>query len=279
MWYLIILGPFFALIVFFVIYYYMKESKRRKNIVMLSNLDVAAIVNHQYAHHTHSSEENTLKDKLIQSGITLKEYNEAKILFAIIGVILLVSFPLLFSMIVGIIGFVVGIMCIIFGGKIYLAIAKAERVEKIDKDLGTFLDLVNVILEAGGSLKNAFFTVSVKAKNIIDDELLKEIAILEYEMTNYSTKQAYENLKKRVDSQQMDKIVEFLILSEETGIGVKNIFTSQSADMRQDKFFKIKGKVSTLNMYLMIVIFVFILPAIGAFIVFPMRAGVLETGF
>jgi tight adherence protein C len=145
--------------------------------------------------------------------------------------------------------------------------------------LGTFLDLVNVILEAGGSLKNAFFTVSTKAKNIIDDELLKEIAILEYEMTNYSTKQAYENLKHRVDSEQMDKIVEFLILSEETGIGVKNIFTSQSADMRQDKFYKIKGKVSTLNMYLMIVIFVFILPAIGAFVVFPMRAGVLETGF
>ncbi len=281
MWMMIILTPPFLLLVVFGIYYYLKQRRRHKNIVMLSNLDVAAIVNHQYAHqHSSKTDSNdNLKDKLIQSGITLKEYNEAKILFAIIGLIVLVAFPILFSTIIGIIGVVVGIGCIVFGGKMYLALAKSERVEKIDKDLGTFLDLVNVILEAGGSLKNAFFTVSTKAKNIIDDELLKEIAILEYEMTNYSTKQAYENLKHRVDSEQMDKIVEFLILSEETGIGVKNIFTSQSADMRQDKFYKIKGKVSTLNMYLMIVIFVFILPAIGAFVVFPMRAGVLETGF
>lgn len=281
MWMMIIFIPPFLLLVGFGLYYYLQQRRRHKNIVMLSNLDVAAIVNHQYAHKddTQKDDGDNLKDKLIQSGITLKEYNEAKILFAIIGIIVLVAFPILFSITIGIIGVVVGIICIVFGGKMYLAIAKGERVDKIDKDLGTFLDLVNVILEAGGSLKNAFFTVSTKAKNIIDDELLKEIAILEYEMTNYSTKQAYENLKHRVDSEQMDKIVEFLILSEETGIGVKNIFTSQSADMRQDKFYKIKGKVSTLNMYLMIVIFVFILPAIGAFIVFPMRAGVLETGF
>ena len=158
-------------------------------------------------------------------------------------------------------------------------IAKDERNEKINKDLGTFLDLVNVILEAGGSLKNAFFTVSTKAKNIVDDELLKEIGILEYEMTNYSTKQAYQNLKERVDSEEMGKIVDFLILSEETGIGVKNIFMTQSEEMRQEKYYKVKGKVSTLNMYLMVVIFVFVLPAVGAFIIFPVKAGVLEMGF
>jgi len=98
-------------------------------------------------------------------------------------------------------------------------------------------------------------------------------------MTNYSTKQAYQNLKDRVDSESMGKIVDFLILSEETGIGVKNIFMTQSAEMRQEKFYQIKGKVSTLNMYLMIVIFVFILPAVGAFVVFPMQSGAIATGF
>ena len=70
----------------------------------------------------------------------------------------------------------------------------------------------------------------------------------------------------------------FLILSEEAGIGVKNIFSTQSDEMRQEKFYKIKGKVNTLNMYLMLIIFIFVLPALGAFIVFPMMAGSLEFG-
>ncbi len=258
------------------ILYFAQRYKRHKYIVLLSKLDMATVVS-QFKNN--SGDVNKLNQSLIQSGITLKEYNEARVLFSIIGIILIVSIPMLFSQMIGAIAVAIGVGCIVFGGKMYLAIAKAERIEKIDQDLGTFLDLVNVILEAGGSLKNSFFTVSTKAKNIIDDELLREIGILEYEMTNYSTKEAYENLKKRVDSEQMGKIIDFLILSEETGIGVKNIFTTQSEEMRQDKFYQIKGKVSTLNMYLMIVIFIFVLPAIGAFIVFPMQSGAIATGF
>jgi tight adherence protein C len=277
MLYIILFTPAALILTILGIMYLIKRYKRQKNIVLLSKLDVASIVNQQQI--TKVDDKKSLNFKLIQAGITLKEYNESKFVFALIGIILAVALPLLFSMTVGIIGIIVGIVCIIFGGPIYIMIAKAERQEKIDNDLGTFLDLVNVILEAGGSLKNAFLTVSTKAKNIIDDELLKEIAILEYEMTNYSTKQAYQNLKDRVDSESMGKIVDFLILSEETGIGVKNIFMTQSAEMRQEKFYQIKGKVSTLNMYLMIVIFVFILPAVGAFVVFPMQSGAIATGF
>ncbi|MEA3384040.1 MAG: type II secretion system F family protein [Campylobacterota bacterium] len=277
MLYIILFGPVLLILTVIVVLYIIKRQKRKKNIVLLSKLDVASIVNQQKIDKVDDS--TTLGFSLIQAGITLKEFNEARIVFSLIGLILSIALPLLFSLKVGIIGILVGIICIVFGGKIYIQIAKAERLEKINKDLGTFLDLVNVILEAGGSLKNAFFTVSTKAKNIIDDELLKEIAILEYEMTNYSTKQAYQNLKNRVDSEEMGKIVDFLILSEETGIGVKNIFMTQSEEMRQDKFYQIKGKVSTLNMYLMIVIFVFVLPAVGAFVIFPMRAGAIATGF
>lgn len=276
MWMVIIFAPILLIALVMGILYFAQRYKRHKYIVLLSKLDMATVVS-QFKNN--SGDVNKLNQSLIQSGITLKEYNEARVLFSIIGIILIVSIPMLFSQMIGAIAVAIGVGCIVFGGKMYLAIAKAERIEKIDQDLGTFLDLVNVILEAGGSLKNSFFTVSTKAKNIIDDELLREIGILEYEMTNYSTKEAYENLKKRVDSEQMGKIIDFLILSEETGIGVKNIFTTQSEEMRQDKFYQIKGKVSTLNMYLMIVIFIFVLPAIGAFIVFPMQSGAIATGF
>ena len=271
--------PIFIIIILVIVWYFYDSRSQKKQIVMLSKLDALAIVDQQK--EIKKSNEDNSKDlyfKLIQAGLTKKEYNEGKMVFALIGIIVAIALPLLFSPTIGIIGIIIGILLIIFGGKLYIYISKSERVEKINNDLGVFLDLINVILEAGGGLKNAFFTVSTRAHGILDEELLKEIAILEYEMTNYSTKKAYENLKKRVDSDDVGKIVDFLILSEEAGIGVKNIFSTQSDEMRQEKFYRIKGKVNTLNMYLMLVIFIFVLPALGAFIIFPMMAGNLEFG-
>uniref|UniRef100_UPI0040486752 type II secretion system F family protein n=1 Tax=Aliarcobacter sp. TaxID=2321116 RepID=UPI0040486752 len=252
-----------------------ERRKQQKNIILLSRLDTKAIIDQQKNKH---KDGGNLSMKLIQSGITYKEYTEARLLFSLIGIIIMGTLPFFFSLTVGVISVVCGLLCIIFGGEIYLNISKSERVEKINRDLGVFLDLVNVILEAGGSLKNAFFEVSRRGVGIIDPELLKEISILEYEMTNYTTKVAYENLKNRIDSREVDKIVDFLILSEETGIGVKNIFTMQSDEMRKERFYKIKGKVNTLNMYLMLIIFLFVLPAFAAFIIFPIMGGTLTMG-
>ena len=272
--------PIILILILIIVWYFLDTRGQKKQIVMLSKLDALAIIDEQkeLKQTDNDDEINNLHFKFIQAGLTKKEYTEGKLVFALIGLVVGIAFPILFDFTIGVIGIVIGVILIVFGGKLYLYISKSERVEKINNDLGTFLDLINVILEAGGGLKNAFFTVSTKAHNILDEELLKEIAILEYEMTNYSTKKAYENLKKRVDSEDVAKIVDFLILSEESGIGVKNIFSTQSDEMRQEKFYKIKGKVNTLNMYLMLIIFIFVLPALGAFIVFPMMAGNLEFG-
>lgn len=274
--YTIIIVPTLTVLLLILGWYLYDRSQRQKNIVLLSKLSATSIIEEQNTHKKMASED--FKLKLIQAGITMKEYNESRMLFALIGVILISTLPFFLPLNISIAVIIVGLMAIVFGGQIFIYISKSERVSKIEKDLGVFLDLTNVILEAGGGLKNAFFKVSQEAKNIINDELLKEIGILEYEMSNYSTKQAYENLKKRVDSRELDKIIDFLILNEETGIGVKNIFSTQSDEMRQKEFYKIKGKANTLNLYLMLIIFVFILPTVGAFIVFPMMAGKLDLG-
>lgn len=271
-----ILAPLLLGVLAIAILMLIQRRKQQRNIILLSKLDNKAIIEEQQLNE--KEKKDNLNLKLIQSGITYKEYTESRLLFALIGFIIMGVLPFFFSLTVGVISVVVGLACIIFGGKMYLYISKAERIEKIDRDLGIFLDLVNVILEAGGSLKNAFFEVSRRGDKILDPELLKEISILEYEMTNYSTKVAYENMKSRVDSRELDKIIDFLILSEETGIGVKNIFSMQSDEMRKERFYKIKGKVNTLNMYLMLIIFLFVLPAFGAFIVFPVMAGTLTIG-
>jgi len=272
---LLIIAPIAIILLSLLSWFIYDRYKRQKNIILLSKLSVSNIIEQQ-SQKKQSNEE--FKLKLIQAGASLKEYNEARFLFAIIGSVLIFTLPFFFSFNVSVVVVIIGLLVITFGGQIFLYIGKSERVGKIEKDLGVFLDLTNVILEAGGGLKNAFFKVSQEAKYIMDDELLKEIGILEYEMSNYSTKVAYENLKKRVDSRDLDKIVDFLILSEETGLGVKNIFSTQSDEMRQKEFYRIKGKANTLSLYLTLIIFVFILPTLGAFIVFPMMAGSLNLG-
>ena len=274
--YMFVLAPLLIGVLIIAVLMLMDRRKQQKNIVLLSKLDNKAIIEEQQLNE--KEKKQNLNIKLIQAGITYKEYTEARLLFALIGLIIMGVLPFFLPLTYGIIAVVVGVLCLMYGGRMYLQLAKSERIEKIDRELGVFLDLVNVILEAGGSLKNAFFEVSRRAQGIIDPELLKELSILEYEMTNYSTKVAYENLKNRVDSRELDKIVDFLILSEETGIGVKNIFSMQSDEMRKEKFYKIKGKVSTLNMYLMLIIFLFVLPAFGAFIIFPIMGGTLTLG-
>lgn len=274
--YIFILAPLLIGVLIVAVLMLLERRKQQKNIVLLSKLDNKAIIEEQQLNDR--EQKQNLSIKLIQAGITYKEYTEARLLFALIGLIIMGVLPFFVPLTYGIISVIIGVICLIFGGKLYLQLAKSERIEKIDRDLGVFLDLVNVILEAGGSLKNAFFEVSRRAKGIIDPELLKEVGILEYEMTNYSTKVAYENMKDRVDSRELDKIIDFLILSEETGIGVKNIFAMQSDEMRKEKFYRIKGKVSTLNMYLMLIIFLFVLPAFGAFIILPIMGGSLTLG-
>jgi len=273
---LLIFIPMGIIILLLLGWFLFDRYKSQRNVVLLSKLSVSNIIEEQHGSKKHDAKE--FKLKIIQAGTTVKEYNEARILFAIIGLILIFTLPFFLSMNMSIIVVIVGLLITIFGGQIFLYLGKSERVSKIERDLGIFLDLTNVILEDGGGLKNAFFKVSKEAKYIIDDELLKEIGILEYEMSNYSTKIAYENLKKRVDSRELDKIVDFLILSEETGLGVKNIFSTQSDEMRQKHFYKIKGKANTLSLYLTLIIFIFILPTLGAFVIFPMMEGKLSLG-
>ncbi|RXI43578.1 hypothetical protein CRU99_07035 [Malaciobacter mytili] len=265
--------PIIITLFLIIIWIYFDNKKKKHFIFKLTEFDSYSIINKQ-KEIEQNSKDFTLE--LIQAGLTTKQYKEGIAAFFVLGLVFILFSIFFFSSFFLILGIIFGLVCILGGGKLYILISKNERSTKIDEDLATFLNLINIILEAGGGLKNALFQVTKKANGLINQELLKEIAILEYEMTNYSTITAYKNLKKRVDSNNVNKMIDFLILSEETGVGVKNIFSLQGEEMRKSKLYKIKGKVNTLNLYLMLTIFIFILPAIGAFIILPMMSGKIE---
>jgi len=250
---------------------YMKNKKKNEIIKKMSKLSLDKIIEHD--------NKNKLKLKLAKAGITMKECNEVKYLFAFLSLIVVSAVVFYTKQYLYIIpGLILIGLSFYYGCDIHCKMEISKRDKKLEEDLGVFLDLVNVILEAGNSLKNSFLIVSTRADNIIKKELLKEISILEKEMNNFSTIQAYKNFKMRTDSEQLHKVIDFLILSEETGIGVRQSFKSQSEDMINIKKYKVKGKISMLKVYLILVIFFFVLPAAAAFVVIPIKAGFISLG-
>lgn len=261
--------------------YYFSMYKRnmalKKAIKVLSKFDSNAIID-QNKFTTIDTETDIFERKLHQAGIEIKEYNQAKMVLYAIGILIGFVLPVVIPLWIGILFAISGAVIIGFAGEIYLKLAKKERVERINDDLGLFLQLVNIILEAGGGIKNAIFQVGTKGDGIICADFLKEVFLLQVEMNSYPMQKAYENFKDRIGSDEVDRVIDFLILSEGTGIGVKEIFARQAEELKKSKSYQLRAKVKVINLYLLVVVFVFILPAIIAFIALPIAAGKLGLG-
>lgn len=219
--------------------------------------------------------EESFKWQLAKAGINRGDYEQIKYLSWGIGAFLAV-FPWYFtdfktSLAIATLGASIAI----FFSRIYLSSLQAERAKKINSGLSTFLDMVIIILEAGGGLNNALKEVSRRCQEILSPDLLQEINILQTELGTYSSEVAYSNLVKRTSSRALANFAHFLKLAEETGIGVKTIFETQSREIKDAEFFEIEKKAAVVNLYLTLIVFMFILPALGAFIAFPMMADAL----
>lgn len=223
----------------------------------------------------HGKKSDDFKWKLAKAGINKNEYDQVKYTAWGVGAFL-VLFPWYFVDIgMSLAIAATGASIVLFLPGIYLSSLKTERAKRIESSLSTFLDLVIIILEAGGGLNNALKEVSARCKDILSQDLLAEIAILQTELSTYSSEVAYNNLIKRTGSKSLSNFVHFLKLADETGIGVKTIFETQSKEIKDAEFFEIEKKAAVTNLYLTMIVFMFILPALGSFIVFPMMADAL----
>jgi|GEM_PF-4735112 len=223
----------------------------------------------------HGKKTEDFKWKLAKAGINKNEYDQIKYMSLAIGVFLFL-FPWYFtepkiSISIAALGIGIGV----FFPTIYLTSLKNERAQRIESSLSTFLDLVIIILEAGGGLNNALKEVSVRCKDILSQDLLAEITILQTELSTYPREIAYSNLINRTGSKSLANFVHFLKLADETGMGVKTIFETQSKEIKDAEFFEVEKKAAVVNLYLTMIVFVFILPALGAFIAFPIMADAL----
>ncbi len=219
---------------------------------------------------------NDFKLKLLQAGLTKKQFNEV-VFASVIGGITLFSLifilKLTFMSEIAIAFF--SILIALFTPYLYLLEQIKARVKRIENDLSVFIDLLIIILEGGGGLNNAIDEVTIQAKNVIGDDLLEESKRFKYELISYGSETAFNNLVKRTGSESVGTIVGYMKLSEETGIGVKTIFENLSQEIRMAQTLEIEKSAATINISLTFTMFIFILPAIIAMIAFAIASGEL----
>lgn len=223
-----------------------------------------------------SKRTNNFKLKLLQAGLTRKQFNEIVLASVIGGVVL---FSLVFILKLTVMSemaiAISSLLVALFTPYLYLLEQIKARVKRIENDLSVFIDLLIIILEGGGGLNNAIDEVTLQAKNVIGDDLLEESKRFKYELISYGSETAFNNLVKRTGSESVGTIVGYMKLSEETGIGVKTIFENLAQEIRAAQTLEIEKSAATMNISLTFTMFIFILPAIIAMIAFAVASGEL----
>ena len=220
------------------------------------------------------------KLKLTQAGISKKEFKEIVFVSVLAGVaifylIFLLKLSMMMNILVGVIAFAIATMT----PMIYVDEQRKSRIKRIDSDLAIFLDLLIIILEGGGGLNNAIDQVTIDGESVLGKDLLSESKRFKYEFITYGSDVAYKNLASRTGSEAVGTIVGFMKLSEETGIGVKTIFENQAQEIKSVDMLNVEKRAAMMNVSLTFTMFLFILPAVIAMIVFPMMADALMPKF
>lgn len=227
-----------------------------------------------------SKKQIEFKLKLVQSGISKKQFNEIRIAALISGSSLLVLiYALDLDMFTNIIIFGLALAIAAFMPYLYLEEQVKARIKRIDNDLAIFIDLLIIILEGGGGLNNAIDKVTTEGASVMGKDLLAESMKFKNEFITYGSEIAYSNLATRTGSEAVATIVGFMRLSEETGIGVKSIFENQAKDIKSAEILNIEKRAATMNISLTLTMFIFIIPSVIAMIAFPMAADALMPKF
>lgn len=208
------------------------------------------------------SDPHELKEHLVKAGnpfdLTVQRMNGAKILGALIGLVLSLFYLLLGLPLAPFI--IVGLPLMGYMGPIFLIrhLAK-QRQEKISYEIPDFLDMMSITLKAGMSLDEAlnYYTSTTKGP------LSEEVTQLNQEIRfGVHRETAYRNLLERTDSVELDGLVKSLIQALNLGTSVADVFTQQADEIRRMRAERAKEEAGKAGPKITIVSSLVIMPSI-----------------
>ena len=159
-------------------------------------------------------------------GLTVDRYAARRAVYGALGLIAFAVFTLKGS-------FVFGLVFIAFGywfADLGIWLSIRQRRDEIDKTLPDFLDVLAVVVGAGLSFRRALERVSSMYAGPWSDEI--RITLRQMEM-GMSRRQAFDELRRRNESEQVGQFVTALQQGEELGSPIAETLMQIAQDMRR----------------------------------------------
>ena len=174
------------------------------------------------------------------------------ILFVIMNFALQFNYPYWSALVISLFG--------IYFPHFYCSSQKKQRDIKIIGELPFFIDLMALSTEAGLDFFGAIQKITEKAKHSI---LAEELLIVQKDIKlGSSRKDALENLKNRLDIDEITSFCTMIADSEETGASIAKTLKAKSEQMRHDRFSKAEKAGAQASQKMLIPMVLLILPAV-----------------
>lgn len=154
---------------------------------------------------------------------------------------------------------------------------RSDRQLAIISELPFFTDLMALAVEAGKDFQGAIQAIVEKAskESVLAEELnqvLRDITL------GSSRADALKALALRCDLQQVNSLVNVVIDSDATGVGISKVLKDQSAQMRLERFVRAEKAGAQASQKILIPLVLFILPAVFIMVFAPVALQFLYGG-
>ncbi|HJV46009.1 MAG TPA: type II secretion system F family protein [Bacillota bacterium] len=151
--------------------------------------------------------------------------------------------------------------------RLYLKDQKKKRLNKIEKSMPDFFDMVNVSLEAGMGLDAALLKVSKRMNGPLGEGFLRSIEEMKLGKTR---KEAFNGLRERIPSELFQSVMSAMIQADQFGIGMTKVIRSQTRRIREQKRQKAREQAMKAPIKMLIPLALFIFPTLFIVILGPM---------
>ncbi|MFD2638612.1 type II secretion system F family protein [Piscibacillus salipiscarius] len=202
--------------------------------------------------------------------------------YRIAQLILVVSLPLLFSMlsVLGNVSFGRGLFLVLLGlgmafylPVVYLKMKTAKRQTQAVKELPDFIDLLAVSMEAGLGFDSAISKVVGKQKGVLFTEFTRCLEELKLGKTR---KEALSGVRERINVDDLKLLIGSIIQAEQLGVGMVQTLRVQSEEIRQRRKQRAEEQAMKAPIKMLFPLVMFIFPCIFIVLLGPAIIQIIE---
>lgn len=210
----------------------------------------------------------------LTSSVTVEEYLATRVLSALGGATLAVVLGLAVG---GARGIVLGgtvVASALLAPRVFVGLARRDRVERVGRELPDSLDLLAISVEAGLGFDQALSVVADRSDTVLAAEFghtLREMQL------GRSRVEALRELQRRVDHPDLDGFVLALVQADALGMPLTRVLRSQAAELRRRRRARVREAAAKLPVKMLFPLVMFIFPALFVVVLGPALMGIMQT--